>query len=275
MNIFIIQEKGRNAITALKNEFSEKNLNSSEIIDEISTRINGIGKNFAKGEIPEDLKKLDLEEVKKLEDLEKWFLRSEYIDLKENDRINPRPVIKRIESENKVIEGIEFPGEAWRKNPDRFYAGYDQILETGLSVGDIDPSDIHDGMKTIAKEYMNDKGYLLKSEEGDKVKWAIMYDSKKIPNNPRLILVPEKFKNLGSALAKKIYNKNINITTINEYREKKEKKQEEEVISRASKDKVSGIYMYVSGNTAKSEGLRYKPVFLGEKSISRLGVFER
>ena len=115
----MVPEKGRNARLALERELADEAYDTEWLAD----LINGRGKQAAKtGEGVAEVQ----EYVDAVEDL---------LSLNYYGRAADRPVFNRIEFTDRRIEGYESPAEAWRNGATRFYAGFDELLETCLRRG--------------------------------------------------------------------------------------------------------------------------------------------
>lgn len=239
-----VPNKGRNAGIALRNELDRNDT------DEILDILNGRGKEASKtGEGFSDICK----------DVQNY----NFIELDDTGRKFPRPIFTELESSKKEIK-------SWEKEPvnsdfDRFYQGFDQVIEENYDAGDISK-----GFESLAEDVAEQNGYEIVETYGDTVNWGVMNSNLNI--NPDLVLLPEEFQTVGRAVAESYWGDNLNYTTFSSYANENnlEKADEEEILSK-SPEEVGGSYMFVSGNTADEAGLeKYsEPGFESE-----LGKFE-
>lgn len=257
MSTFIVPEKGRNSSDALARELDEESYD----IEWLEDLINGRGKRAAKTGVG-------------FADLERQLrrFRSENgtlsLELKQLGRLKPRPVFDRLELTDRRIEGYESPSDAWQSNCSRFYAGFDRILEDLLWESTDLP--LASGFEPVVREELADRGYELVETIGSPVKWAAMAGGESIPAEPDVVLVPGKFRKLGRALAKHYWGTDVSTKTFEAHAKQRDEPVEEEKLL-ATDDDVAGVYMYVSGSTAREQGLSFEPI---DGAVSRLGVFE-
>lgn len=248
----MVPEKGRNARLALERELADEAYDTEWLADLINER----GKRAAKtGEGVEEV----AEYVDAVEDL---------LSLNYYGRAADRPVFNQIEFTNRRVEGYESPDEAWRNGATRFYAGFDELLETALRRGD--GVEVADGFEAAVRAVVEDHGYDLEARLGDEVTWAAMAVDA-VPDRPATVLVPEAFRELGTALADVAFEAVGDVRTFEDRAEAvgRPDADEEALLADAGPD-VAGVYMYVSGATADAHGLARRPV---PGAVSRLGVF--
>lgn len=244
-----VPQKGRNAGIALGEELNR------EDTDEILDILNGRGKIAAKtGEGFTEIWK----EVKDYD----------FIELRDTGRKFPRPVFTELKQSSGKVRG--FSGAALEQDFDKFYQGFDRLIEDQYSVEEIS-KDFED----LAREAADDEGYKLTSslgygEEDRCVKWAAMNTD--LQTEPDTVLIPEEFPSIGKAVAENFWSSDPEYQTFQDYAvENGVSELDEEEILERTQEQVAGAYMYVSGGTAREEGVEYEPV-PGFKS--RLGRFE-
>lgn len=245
---FIVREKGRNAAVALEKELG----NAAEPILDL---VNGDGKDAAK--TGEDWATTAARAAKQ-----------DAVTLKDTGRQYPRPVFTAAEDSDTVIRGRETPAAAIDEQVDRFYAGYDELLDYGLETGDVAAGTLQDGFDRAVNRYLDQSGYDRTGVLGDTITWAVM-DREQVPDETDTVLVPDGFAALGTALAEQRYD-NVDTVTFQDYAETQELQEIEEEAVIAAAD-VPGIYMYDTGRTAEENRLEYEPVMDG--AVSRLGRF--
>ncbi|WP_258560441.1 histidine--tRNA ligase [Halorhabdus salina] len=267
----LVPEKGRNAGAALSIELDGEGYD----LEWIRSLINGKGKRAAKtGEGFEELQaQIDrLNAINDTGDPDTGYtdqMGTFRIGFKHFGRLNPRPVLEKIEFTDRRIEGYESPRDAWEQGASRFYAGYDAILEELLGYEDVDVSV---GFESAVEAVLADRGYQRTGATGSDVTWAAMSGDDEIPERPEAVLVPESFRRLGAALARVVWDEESPLYTYDEYAHKSDIDftDEEQVLADA-KPGVAGIYMFVTGGTAREFGLAIEPI---EGAQSRLGIFE-
>ena len=250
----MVPEKGRNARLALERELADEAYDTEWLAD----LINGRGKQAAKtGEGVAEVQ----EYVDAVEDL---------LSLNYYGRAADRPVFNRIEFTDRRIEGYESPAEAWRNGATRFYAGFDELLETCLRRG-ADPA-LDEGIEAAVTSLMGERGYVLDAALGDEVSWAVMAPDT-LPDQPETVLVPEAFRQLGTRIADLAFEAVGEVVTFEAHAEAVGRPDADEEALLADVDAATaGIYMYVSGSTADEYGLTYRPI---PGATSRLGVFKK
>lgn len=239
-----VPSKGRNAGIALRNELERDDT------DEILDILNGRGKTASKtGEgftnIWKDVQNYD------------------FIELEDTGRKFPRPVFTEVDcSKGKVRSWEEEPLES---NFDRFYQGFDRVIEENY-----DSENISGSFESLSKEIAEQNGYELIETYGKSVNWGVMNSDLDV--NPDLVLLPEDFQKIGKAVAESYWDIDPDYTTFSNYasRNNLEGSEEEEILS-VSPEKVGGSYMFVSGKSADREGLEK---YSESGFESRLGEFE-
>lgn len=235
-----VPRKGRNAREALESEL-ENSYFSWKVIGDM---INGKGKEAAK---TGDTAEIELE-------LEQPGWKG--VELAETDREGKRPVLEEIETLKDKIKGYSL-----EENPftgyEEVWIPYDQAAELALRNGEGD--DIPD-LKESAKGYA--EGYEVVEEVGNKISWAAMNCN--LDEEPDVVLVPEKFRNLGEELASLYWESDFKVESYSGNVD------EERELAQTPED-VAGVYMYDSGGTADSFGLDYDKI--GEAE-SRLAKFQ-
>ncbi len=239
-----IPEKGRNAGIALREELDRED--TEEILD----ILNGRGKTAAKT-------------GKGFKEVWNEVQQYDFIELKDDDRLFPRPFFKELETSNKVISS--YSGNPVEEEFDRFYQGFDQLIEENYKVEEI-TRDFEELVKDAAEE----NSYKVGETYGDTVNWGVMNTN--LEFTPETVLIPEEFQRIGKAVAENYWDANPEYTTFSEYSSSQgiESVEEEEILAETPEE-VAGSYMFVSGGTAEDAGLRYEPINGFE---SRLGQFE-
>jgi hypothetical protein len=248
--MFITREKGRNAAVALEQELADT-------ADSILELVNGAGKDAAKtGENWDDIAAQTAEEPA--------------VTLKDTGRPYPRPVFSRWDTGDRTVTGWEAPAAAIDGAcVDRFYAGYDELLEYGLENGPVAADWLADGFDEAVDRYLDGTRYRQTAALGDTITWGVM-DGSEVPDATDTVLVPDDFTALGTALAEQRYG-DVTTTPIDEYAAAQNLQEtgEEAIIAAAD---CPGMYMYDSGGTAEAAELDYEPVLDG--AVSRLGRFD-
>ena len=347
MSVFIVPEKGRNTGVALDRELADEPYD----VAWLQELINGRGKHAAKTGVGYDDLETQIESIRAGSvDGEDGGLQ---LELKPTGRLKPRPVFDRLLLGAKRVESYESPSDAWESGADRFYVGFDQLLEellargdptvtaalapsasadessvdtsetdsepsvdesetdtessvgtsdtdTESSVGtsdtdtepsvdtsetDTEPSvdtseevrdesgdDTPPEFESLARAAMTERGYELRETIGDRVRWAAMAKDG-IPDRPSAVLVPAAFERLGTALAHRRWGP-VRTLTFEQYARETDAvgSDEERLLAEAAAD-VAGVYMYVTGTTAREEyGLTIDPIAGAD---SRLAIFER
>jgi len=239
-----VPEKGRNAGIALREELNRDD--TEEVLD----ILNGRGKTAAKTgegfmEVWNDVQEYD------------------FIELKDDGRLFPRPFFTELEISNKVMS-------SYIKNPmeegfDRFYQGFDQFIEENYERDQIN-GDFEDLVTDAAER----NSYKIRETYGDTVNWGVMNTN--LEFTPETVLIPEEFQEIGKAVAENYWDDNPEYTTFSEYSSKQdiESVEEEEMLAETPEE-VAGSYMFVSGDTAKDAGLKCEAIPGFE---SQLGKFQ-
>ena len=242
-----VPQKGRNAGIALREELDR------EDTDEILDILNGRGKKAAK--TGEGFKQI-WKEVKDYD----------FIDLEDTGRNFPRPVFTELLDSRDRVKG--FSGAALEQDFDSFYQGFDQLIEENYSVEEIS-RDFED----LAQEVAEENGYCLDEKYEDEVKWAAM--NTELEAEPDTVLIPEEFPTIGKAAADNYWSSDFEYRTFQDYAADNGLSQREEGILGQSPQEVAGAYMYVSGGTARQEGVEYEPVPGFKSRLGRLESVER
>lgn len=236
-----VPRKGRNAREAMEEKLADSYFSWKKIGD----MINGKGKEAAKNG---DTRKIEQE----LEQVG-W----NGIELAETGREGRRPVLESIKTIGEKLEGYGLSEDPF-SGYNEVWMPYDQIAERTLE----DQESISSDLGKVARDYADERGYELVNETGSNISWAAMNSD--LEQNPSVVLVPEKFENLGEEMAEKYWDNDFEITNysgnVDEERELAQ-----------TPGEVAGIYMYDSGGTAKDFGLEYDQV--GD-AVSRLGKFQ-
>jgi len=242
-----IPRKGRNAGVALEQELD---LGVGFIVD----LLNGYGKNAAKtGE--------NLNEVKAL------VGEIDFVEMADTGRPYQRPVFTEFESnDSKLVGGSNDFGDCTS-----VYRGIDNVAEQYLGTKDISEDQ---SLENYVEEVADDVGYSLEDLYGDEedrwVKWGLMNNS--LDSSVSTVLYPEEFENLSQEAVNRYGLQDANLVSFSEYSAKEgiDYSDEEKMIYEAPND-VAGVYMWVSGNTARETGLEIEPA---EGFRSKLGRFE-
>jgi histidyl-tRNA synthetase len=264
----MVPEKGRNTGVALERELASEPYDVTWLRD----IINGRGKRAAKTGVGfEDL----AEQVHRIREAGKGGRDGALqLGLKHFGRLESRPVFESLELTRKTLQGYESPSDAWQGDCARFYAGFDVLVEDLLWEGaDVE---LASGFETAIGAAMAERGYELVDTTGSRVRWAIMHRSAPIPEEPRLVLLPEEFPRLGRALAARYWGRELPESAFETYESYAKRHDDagadEEALLAEAPAGVTGVYMYVSGSTADEHGLAYEQV---PGATSELGVFER
>lgn len=178
--------------------------------------------------------------------------------LKDTGRRYDRPVIDVLEDHGTCITGVDAPGEAWQREPDRFYAGMDQVVEAGLRAGRIKEAAVGAGLAGAADAVVGDAYDRIRSG-GASVSWSLLYAGERETGQ---VLVPARYRALGGALVEYVCG-NAEPVVFDADRD------EEAVIADAG---IPGIYMVSSGETAESYGLTVERIGGME---SRVACYEK
>ena len=259
----MVPEKGRNAFCALQRELREEPYD----VEWLEGIINERGKQAAKTGVGFEEIQDQVESIKARS--QRGHNGTLRLDMKHFGRLKPRPVFDWLELTDRRLEGYESPGDAWQEGATRFYAGFDAVIEDLL--WEAKPLPLERGFETVVEEGLADRGYELADTLGDCVKWAVMYKDEEIPDHPERALIPRPFRALGEALVEHYWDGDVQIESFETYAERRGIPCEEEELLADADDGVVGVYMYVSGSTAREQGLTIKPI---EGAVSRLGVFE-
>ncbi|MFB6193775.1 MAG: histidine--tRNA ligase [Halobaculum sp.] len=281
MSTFMVPEKGRNAYAALRRELDGEPLHAEWLRSVIDER----GKRAAKTGVGFDAVRNQVETINRLATDESG--RTLQLSFREYGRLKPRAVFERAETTTRRIDGYESPADAWESEATRFYAGYDETLEALLERADgeragsdedswrdttrpADPLGVADGFEAAVERAMAERGYELVERLGNEVQWAAM-SAESVPEEPRVVLVPAAFPRLGTWLAERVWEPGVRTETYEAYAARTETTYDDEEGLLAAAPGVAGIYMTVSGSTAREYGLAVRPV---AGAVSRLGVFE-
>ena len=266
MNAFIVPEKGRNTGTALDRELADEPYD----VEWLQELINERGKRAAKTGVGYEQLAEEVESVQRLGD----GVGGLRLALKPLGRLKPRPVFDRIELHRKRIESYESPSDAWETNADRFYVGLDQLLDTLVRDGEADLRRLSEScdFEQLGRTAMADRGYQLSTTIGDSVRWAAMADGA-IPDSPRLVMVPDELAALGRALAAHRWGDVDTATFGSVARRRETPDADEEALVAATAGDVAGVYMTVTGHTAREQyNLTVDPI---PGAVSELAIFER
>lgn len=240
-----VPEKGRNAGVALSEELERDD------VDEILDVLNGEGKEAAKTG----------KNFRRVEEKAKSY---NCVELKDTGRRFPRPVFTDYKNNGQNIES--FTERPLEKDFQTFYRGFDLIIEEHY-----DEQQINKGFEQLAQQIVDERDYNLERTYGDRVKWAAMNTD--LDEEPETVLIPEEFPSIGKAAAQKYWGGNTECQTFQEYKSENDlQSQSEEKTLRKTPESTSGVYMYVSGKTARAQNLQYEPITGFE---SQLGKFQK
>ena len=272
----MVPEKGRNAYAALRRELDGEPLHAEWLRSVIDER----GKRAAKTGVGFDAVRTQVETINRLATDESG--QTLQLGFRDYGRLNPRAVFERAETTTSRIEGYESPEDAWESDATRFYAGYDETIEVLLTGADeetddpwrdtsrpADPLGLADGFEAAVERAMAERGYELVDRLGNEVQWAAM-SADSVPDDPPVVLVPTAFPRLGRWLAERVWEPGVPTETYEAYAARTDQPTDEEALL-AAEPGVAGIYMTVTGSTAREYGLAVEPV---AGAVSRLGVFE-
>ena len=264
MSVLMLPEKGRNSGIALERELHDEPFDT----EWITNIINEKGKQAAKTGVGYD------EVERQIKDLQAHNKNgadgSIALQLKRFGRLNPRPVFKQVELTNRRLVGYESPNDAWQAKCAKFYAGFDEVLEDLLWQ---DSSfALERGFEQVVRDAMDARGYELKETMGDKVRWTVMAKHSSFLTTPSRVLIPNDFLKLGEALVSLYWDIDPVTETFESYAQRRDMVglDEEEILANAE-DGVAGVYMIVSGQSARENGLLYEQI---DKAVSRLGLYE-
>ncbi len=236
-----VPEKGRNAGTALREE-----LPGEYDKDYILDVLNGVGKMYAKTGLNRHW-------------IERAVVKLDCVDFKDTGRAFNRPVFTETGFGDVKIQSFDQNPLAF--NPDRFYQGFDWLVEGNYTADEIDRP-----FEELIEETAEEKGYRLEEAYGDEVKWGVMNTDLNVV--PETVLLPDEFQSVGKTAAERYWDSDPDYISFSDFADFGE---EEELLAEIPKE-VAGVYMFVSGSSAEDVGLDYEAV---EGMTSRLGRFER
>lgn len=275
----MVPEKGRNAQTALDHALPSDRYDVAwigRIINERGKRAAKTGVGFDNVQAHVDRlnwrhRDTELDEAAVYDPFQQSNNQTFRLGFKDFGRLELRPVFEHVQLPEKRVEGYESPVDAIRADAETFYAAYDTVAEELLREGT--GLDLGDGLRSVVIDRLDERGYELAEELGDAVKWAVMCGGEAVPESPSVVLVPEAYRHLGEALAVVAWDDTVTTKTYEEYAVGQgiDFTDEEALLASAPAD-VAGVYMFVSGGTAREYGLTVQRI---EGAVSRLGVFQK
>lgn len=242
-----IPVKGRNAGVALEQELDI----GAEFIVEL---LNGKGKKAAKTG----------QEIQIVED---YVDQIGFLEMRDTGRPYNRPVFTEFDLGNETIVG----GENNFGELEKVYKGIDRLVEEKLDQKSIREEQ---GLVEYAQEVAQGEEYDLEEvygdDEGRPVTWGLMNDT--FDQEITTVVYPEEFANLSEEIIERSQIKGVDTYSFQDYASKDglDLEDEEELIYEAPSE-VAGIYMWVTGNTAKQKGLETLEV---DGFKSKLGKFK-